>query len=185
MRLSNSMLRVANSRPEANSAPTGLGKAVLFTGTTRTFSSFTTAALLCFSLAVEEASSAASWPADSGGGRSASKRTAPTLVTVSRTEPTRLLVWLSMSSRSLKRLKAKMLPKKWEEIMMAQKRPALRDMVAESEFRDRKLPFNTVHFRSDIPHRRRINTDEKAKVVAAGWGTYLNAAPTILAARMI
>ena len=29
-------------------------------------------------------------------------------------------------------------------------------------------------------HRRRINTEEKAKVVAAaGWGTYLNAALTI------
>ena len=25
-------------------------------------------------------------------------------------------------------------------------------------------------------HRRRINTEEEAKVVAAGWGMYLNAA---------
>ena len=29
-----------------------------------------------------------------------------------------------------------------------------------------------------LQHRRRINTEEKAKVVAAGWGTYLNAALT-------
>ena len=28
-------------------------------------------------------------------------------------------------------------------------------------------------------HRRRIKTDEKAKVVAVVWGTYLNAALTI------
>ena len=28
-------------------------------------------------------------------------------------------------------------------------------------------------------HRRRIKTEEKAKVVGVGWGTYLNAALTI------
>ena len=28
-------------------------------------------------------------------------------------------------------------------------------------------------------YRRRINTEDKAKVVAAGWGTFLNAALTI------
>ena len=41
-----------------------------------------------------------------------------------------------------------------------------------------QCPWN-IFLQVALTHRRRINTEEKEKVVAASWGTYLNAALTI------
>ena len=48
-----------------------------------------------------------------------------------------------------------------------------------SNIYDKKCRAKPLHWKLVRPHRRRIKTEAKARVVVGVWGTYLNAALTI------
>ena len=52
------------------------------------------------------------------------------------------------------------------------------DFLYNPRFANERCELLKVPF-SEFYHRIRINTEGKAKVVTAGWGTFLNAAQTI------